>query len=118
MSAFLVSKKHIDTLVSAAVQYGTMGVRGHETAVGQRLWEANVKSLNAHFGSKVEKRTYEFEKALVPEPVEVLKAIQCYEYQSGDFPGYDKSEAAKLCASLTAKAVTKLPGYDDAPWGL
>lgn len=51
-----------------------------------------------------------------PNPVEALKLIRCYEYQSCEHPGWESSEAKGFCDTMTAALVACLPGYDDAPW--
>lgn len=49
-----------------------------------------------------------------PTPVEVLKTIACYEYQSCEHPEWHESEARAFCGSLRLEAIHHLPGYDDA----
>ena len=49
MSAWLVSNKHIDLLVSAALAFKLVG-RASATDVGKMLYEENVKSLNYRYG--------------------------------------------------------------------
>ena len=49
-------------------------------------------------------------------PVEGLAAIKGYEYQSCEHPGWHRSEAYSFCQSLREVLVSKLPGYDAAPW--
>ena len=41
MSAFVVTKTHIDALVSAAVQYGGLQTGGPADALGWMLWDEN-----------------------------------------------------------------------------
>lgn len=50
-------------------------------------------------------------------PVDVLSAIRCYEYQSCEHPGWEESRAKAFCDALTSLAIACLPGYDKAPWG-
>jgi hypothetical protein len=51
-------------------------------------------------------------------PVEVLKAIRCLDYQSCEHPEWASSEAKSYLDALTMACVVKLPGMDDAPWGI
>ena len=51
-----------------------------------------------------------------PTGIEVLKAIGCYEYQSCEHDEWEESEAARFCAALRAAIVSRLPGYDAAPY--
>jgi hypothetical protein len=50
------------------------------------------------------------------DPVQVLKAIRCYEYQSCEHAGWCTSEAKQFCLILTDYAVSQLPGYEVAAW--
>ena len=51
------------------------------------------------------------------EPVQVIKAIRCYEYQSCEHAGWEASEAKAFCAALLVHAASCLPGYEAAEWG-
>ena len=52
------------------------------------------------------------------DPVQVLKAIECLEYQSCEHPGWKTSEARTFLKSLEAKAISQLQGYDEADWDI
>jgi hypothetical protein len=54
--------------------------------------------------------------APVLAPVAVLKAIDGYEYQSCEHPGWRTSEAYDFCDSLRRAIIDHLPGYDAAAW--
>jgi len=153
MSAFIVSKTHIDALLTAGLhwkEYGPLswqvpGVpqdtdfqrgqpwgltalenarRRHRElntdtvhAVGQLLVAQNYASVNYRYDEDELEPVYTFEAVLgVPNPVVVLKAINCYEYQARETPDYDNSEAAAFCQALRGAAIHHLPGYDQAPW--
>ena len=49
-------------------------------------------------------------------PVAILKALNCYEYQSCEHPEWKASEARSFCEALSARTVRMLPGYEDAAW--
>jgi len=51
-----------------------------------------------------------------PTPVETLKLVRCYEYQSCEHGEWEKSEAKSFCDALTGSCINSLPGYEDAPW--
>jgi hypothetical protein len=118
MSAFLVSKKHVDTLVSAAIKFGMSGMASLPNSLGQTLWDENVKSVNAGIGPKANKRTYEFTAVEVPSPVAVMKAVQCYQYQASDHAGWEGSAAAEFCDLLIHAAIRSSAGYEDAEWAI
>ena len=46
--------------------------------------------------------------------VEGLKAINGYEYQSCEHPGWESSAAKAFCDALKDALINALPGYDDA----
>ena len=52
------------------------------------------------------------------EPVVVLGALACYEYQSCEHPGWKTSEAYEFCDALRHKMIRMLPGYTRAPWSI
>ena len=49
--------------------------------------------------------------------VRVIKAVQCYSYQSCEHDGWATSTASKWMDALTAEAIRSLRGYSAAPWG-
>lgn len=53
----------------------------------------------------------------VVDPVQVLKACDCLEYQSCEHDGWRASEARAVLEALRRAAWHALPGYDGAEWG-
>ncbi len=53
-----------------------------------------------------------------PSPIALLKACDCYAYQSCEHNGWEKSEACRFIAEARIEIIRKLPGWDDAPWGI
>ncbi len=49
-------------------------------------------------------------------PVQVIKACDCYCYQSCEHPGWDQSEAKHLIECIREAAIALLPGYEAAAW--
>ena len=154
MSAFVVSKAHIDYMVRAATvlhyRHGPMawiwnvdraagnydretlprGDHARALEVGQMLWDTNVESVQYRYSDTPPTELpgttgcdYRYEtgpslQCRSPEPVAVLKAISCYEYQSCEHDGWEASEAHAFCEALRGRAISSLPGYDDAAWDL
>ena len=148
MSAFLVSKAHIDALVSLTLQakqhgapfsfWWSPGLGDNEVgtvydvdyenvdAIGKMLWLENVASLDARYGGRAvddAERAEVAGYAYTTPPkklslVEGLKAIDCYEYQACEHDGWEKSKAKAFCAALRKALIYKLPGYDAAAWGI
>lgn len=139
MSAYIVDKPHIDALVAAAIRLDASWwhdgdrayARREDPAVtGQMLVDANVESVSHRYPD--DKLTelpgrldawwlvpYTFPKGRRPPSltaVAILKAIDCYEYQACEPPGWETSEAAAFCRGLRDVAIGALPGYDEAAW--
>lgn len=49
-------------------------------------------------------------------PVAILSALACYEYQACEHPGWAASEAHSFCDALRHHMIRKLDGYSSAPW--
>jgi hypothetical protein len=140
MSAFVVNKEHINAMIHAGLarRYRPMtwyheGVRHeltNETAniVGQMLLDECVKSVCYRYGDSEmtdlpgrinAEWLIPFEYRFTykrPTPVEALKLIDCYEYQSCEHPEWEGSLAQAFCRSLRGNTIDRLPGYDEAPW--
>lgn len=140
MSAHLVSKAHIDALVTAGLWKGRRGesplpamrwvfpagseLPGAEgcqlvdvTAggVGAMLWAENRLSVNYKYGEDEWEPAYVFEQLPgTVDPLVVLKAINCYVFQSCEHPGWWESEARTFCDILQERMIRQLPGYDKA----
>ena len=96
--------------------------------VGQMLWSENVASVRYRYpdctdelpGPIGESCIYEkHEPAFyrTVDPVAVLKACDCYEYQSCEHREWEVSEAHAFIMALRSRAIHALPGYDEASWG-
>lgn len=87
--------------------------------VGAMLLAENRRSVDHRYDEQDWEPPYLF-TALPgnPDPVVVLKAIDCYRYQSCEHPGWPASEALQFCLALQALAIGHLPGYDHAPWDI
>ncbi|MFH1186274.1 MAG: hypothetical protein V1755_14745 [Chloroflexota bacterium] len=166
MSAFVVSKKHIDFLLAAGLdlaqrdrtrlcwlvpaalvpevfergefegpaaqqefeKHARYLDEGTADGVGSMLLTENIRSVNHRYADEQpeEDSLYIFArwKKIDPfthcreelDPVAVLKAISCFEYQSMEHPEWDNSEAHAFCDALRHLAITHLPGWKDALW--
>ena len=131
MSAFLCTDYHFNTLAAyAANQERRIGWSGHTNPqiTATLLKKENVRSLHHRYPDDPWWRDTdaEFEAAIIfdssiqypDDPATILKACDCYDYQSCETDDYRQSEAAKLIDGIRSYAIHNLPGYDDAPWGL
>ena len=50
------------------------------------------------------------------EPVELLSALACYEYQACETEDWESTEAAAFCRALRKELISRLSGYSEAPW--
>ena len=147
MSAYVVDRECIEYLIRAAQHYQLywrwLGPNGKGLAADIRepsepvraanmLWAECVKSVQYRYpdcetlldlpGHVADAEAgYELDHLRVCwgyiKPIEVISAARCYEYQSCEHPGWENSEAHAFIESLVRFAITKLPGYKDAPWG-
>lgn len=117
MSAWFVSKRHIDILVT----YAQERVK-HDPLVetpdklGAALWEENARSLDARYGERPDVPEYTWEK-VVASPGQVAKALSSYDYQTCEHdawqagtPIYDLTRAMAFGLLLDVK------GADEAEW--
>lgn len=124
MSAFLVSRNHINLLINADRESSRSPVDEEEcNRRGAVLWDENWRSLEARYedpSADWARETYAYSRIWPRHwnPVEVLKAIACYEYQSCEHDAWEGSEARRFCAVLRDRMISELPGYEAAPWGV
>lgn len=122
MSAFLVSKKHIDALVSARniSQYSRPFEQKSDDELGRMLLAANYESLAARYHDTIDEKaieSYRHEPRTFPV-VTLIKAAHCYAYQACEHEGWEMSDAKKYIDDLVSMLTHYLPGYDAAPWGI
>lgn len=129
MSAFIVSNTQINALVrfastnNVSFYYGPTSQRwnvsGNEDATAQLLLDENVRSVNFRYGetTEAERIVYQIDAPDLT-PVQVIKAAQCLEYQSCETSDWEQTMAKKLLTTIIDWAVTKLPGYEAAPWSI
>ncbi len=136
MSAFMVSNKHLDYMLHAGLRYGrTFELSWHtpmdedrrnvltrETVndVGIMLAAENRRSVNHRYGESNMEDFFEFSECRggMIDLVQVLKLIDCYEYQSCEHPEWKHSEARIFCDALRRLMIGNLPGYEEAAWSM
>ena len=138
MSCYIIDKKDMKKIVLAfrkfAAAQHTFKVRipGDEdysdlseiktmSRVGQILVDQNCRSYNYRYDEALEPEVFEItgqDLMYVPRltPVETLKALASYDYQSCETPDYEETDAWKLANIIRHYAIEALPGYDDAKW--
>lgn len=84
--------------------------------VGAMLVAQNRASVNFRYDEDEWETPFLFDRLPgTPEPVTILKAVRCYEYQACETPDWDTSEAEAFCEALIYLAISVLPGFDSAP---
>lgn len=92
-----------------------------ETAatVGQILMDQNVRSFNYRYD---EDQVCVYDHGAPADrrwtPVEILKAIDAYEYQACEDPNWETSEAHAITTALRDLMISALPGYSEAAWSI
>lgn len=142
MSAFMVSRAHIDALVDVALwgpkeakqwdpcgyyhkhQWTRFSLTDPDT-LGQMLARENARSIrwsyeDADATGRIPPWADEGYRhngmGKRPDVVEALKLVHCFEYQSCETKDWEETGAYAFCASLKGDLIRALPGYDEAPW--
>ena len=129
MSAFTVSKEHIDSMVYALDLDGKMRDQETRNIIGQILWDENYKSVNARYSGKDEAPKYVFTTPEKPYSLyEAYKNCRCYNYQSCESENYNTTHACVInevimttierCLEMTKEEIQKMPEYEKADWGI
>lgn len=134
MSAYLVSKSHIDALVAlyATVRKREGSPLSPQTMnhLGSILIDANVRSIEARYpdtagkpaempGPDVDSPDRAFANGYTWSPVRAtvtpigaLALVQCYSYQTCEYDGFEESDAGVFCTFMTARLLARFfPGY-------
>lgn len=129
MSAYIVEKITIDAIVHffSRTQYNlyvgnTLRFDPNKfndlQRIGQILTDENYRSVNYRYDTETLAPIYLYHRTQAFAPVVILKLLACYDYQACETPDYERSIACKIANEIRKNAVTFLPGYEDAPWGL
>lgn len=143
MSAWLVSKGHIDALVWAFLEYSpgaidTSEIQGRDD-LGQLLMSECWQSVEARYGKHAPddplpgcwehySEPYQYTPpAKLPNIYESHKNIACYIYQSCEHRTWGGSLARRLVCDLrqeisrllglSEEGIASLPQWQQAPWG-
>jgi hypothetical protein len=122
MSSYIVSDKHINTLISWAGGHGvwfeSKYVSERPAELAQLLYAANVKSVNERYDDENDDAfTFQHIKVDLPA-LHICSLANGLEYQCVDASNYEGSRADQLIRAIKDKAVRDIPGYDDAPWSI
>ena len=141
MSAWIVSQNHIRLLVEALYKYEVIDGANHcltPDVVGRILWRENHRSVNRRYERRSRTPRYTHDSTAVAtweyptpgqgavrdltrNPALVYKQACCYQYQSCEHNGWEKSQACSLMARLleVIEKTTETDKMDDGqPWGI
>ncbi|GAA2726782.1 hypothetical protein [Actinocorallia aurantiaca] len=154
MSEILMYRAHVDTLLTAGVQWNTqdfmefkfreqwhpdgtesgplLPLRAeHAHVLGRIVWLVHMEYCDwwVTFGdegdegvpSRAEVEGYAFDPLPgQPDPGVVLKAIDFYEYQIApdDHEESRRTTVGSFLHFLRLAAISRVPGYERAPWGI
>jgi hypothetical protein len=146
MSAYIVSKAHIDAVVTFAVggqrRVGTVkritedaGQAKYVSSsdytpsqIGAALWAENHASVDYRYKDSTPVPAYVFrpnchggtctKPTRQLTPLDVIKLCQSLKYQSCEHPGWKASFANEFLNRVISAAIGALPGYDNAFWGI
>ena len=97
--------------------------------VANMLWRENIKSVSHRYndrtsatlpgshGREITARDFRGLRWMSFDPVQVIKACQCLDYQSCEHDDWEQSEACAFLQALKASECHRLRGYDAAEWG-
>jgi hypothetical protein len=129
MSAWIVTKAHIDALVQALTVEGLVPV-SDATKTGQMLWDENYASINARYRETEKAPRYKFKGVEAPlHDAAIVRQARCYDYQTCEHAEWEGSEARRLVDALVAKLEARNGGEDfdrayeaaskcRLPWGI
>lgn len=133
MSVIVLSPEHLNYIVNWTLQIrGSCPVwipktgwirldeQNNAQAFLDTLLEANLNAYAQRYGANhTSHPAYSFIRKFVPtDAVNLLKLLDCYDYQCADWDSYYSSPTAQSINRIRKAAIQKLPGYDAAPWEL
>ena len=124
MSAFLVTNKHINVILTAyndGLYPGEKLSADELTELGYTLLRENQRSVNYRYGARNRVGRYRYQPVYLPEhnaALAAVKLLHSLRYQSCERPDYEKSAAYKLYIKLLNSITMDLPDYETAPWSV
>lgn len=126
MSAFICDDKHISALACYAVEARLWKRTGpqdssipDQEALALVLYNENAKSIAYRYSEpRAEEAEFEFHFVDTKhKPLQVIKAANCFDYQSCEHEGWEGSAAHAVIQAIVADAISAVPGYSEAAWG-
>ncbi len=134
MSAFILGNDHISVMLQSGSKYVSLPedyywqserytITGREQEVGTKLINENYRSVNYRYEHcdefPLDVKPFQWNMCLRKRtPVELIKACDCYSYQTCECPDWTETEAYAIVEALREAAINSLPGYDEAEWSI
>jgi hypothetical protein len=131
MSAWLCTQRHIAALATAAHDLGHGFRESGETLLreNERSLRSRYERADEYFGPWLVGAFNYLEPVRLNCPAELLKQLDCYEYQACESSDWEKTAAKKLCAEIAERiriasfagsldVIRSCPEYERAQWGL
>ncbi len=119
MSAYIVSDKLISAILGAYAKSGRGYISEDDAQVmGQILLDANYTSVNYRYRENNE-AIFELDTKVFDvfhDMVKAMRLCDTLDYQSCEFPQWEKSEACSLLKKIRYAVSCKVPGYSQARW--
>lgn len=130
MSTAIVSAEHINVILEAATrdadeegfEWFAQGkwwtfTRENRDRIGQLMLDANLDAYGRRYLEPTEVYVYSYSiPTRIHEPIEVLKAIDGYEYQCSVDASWDTHPIHLMMQQLRTRVIAWLDGYDAAEW--
>lgn len=101
----------IDQIAQETMRQLTRDTAG---TVGAMLLAQNRRSVDFRYDETDIEEPYIHRPSSDRQPVAMLRAVSCYEYQACETPDWEDTEAARFCQALRAHLIRQLDGYDDS----
>jgi len=126
MSAFVVSDKHINTLLTWAnhcirsIEWEGKNWYFDDSDDLQKLAEImlteNYRSVNYRYSEQETPHQIEFHFEPDATPMQIIKACNCYDYQCCETDNWKETFAYKINEWIKESAIQRLPEYEQAQW--
>jgi hypothetical protein len=127
MSVFIVPDAHLNYLINYASQNDLrtylndewVKVNGNEDLLMNVLARANEESYITRYNEELEAVELTWRPLMRKfNPVQVIKACSCFDYQASEVEDYRNTGAGRLIKTIRQHAIGSLPGYEEAAWDI
>jgi hypothetical protein len=129
MSAWICNKSHIACIAQFAENTDAIP-RDYADVVelANDLIRENARSIVSRYGEdanmgvvkpfKDATEVLQFAREDKMSALQIIKSVHCLDYQSCESDDWNETKACKALKYIEGRAVSALPGYDEADWGI